>query len=131
MPAHSSHSPHSMSRIIGSPGSSTSLYSPGSNASSSAGCAMPTIIPRAHQHNIPPAPAHIQSSPSSFIDSQGNHIDIYSQIGMQRISQMYKANLAANNNNSNCNNKNAKTNSIERAEQNMNNIKQLVEGAIG
>lgn len=120
-----------MSRIIGSPGSSASLYSPGSNASSSAGCTISAVIPRAHQHNIP---SHIQNSPSGFIDSQGHHIDIYSQIGMQRISQMYKANLAANNNNSNCNNKNAKSNNYENAvkiEQSMSNIKQLVEGAIG
>lgn len=120
-----------MSRIIGSPGSSASLYSPGSNASSSAGCAISAVIPRAHQHNVP---THIQSSPSSFIDSQGHHIDIYSQIGMQRISQMYKANLVANNNNNNCNNKNPKTINYETAmktEQSMNNIKQLVEGAIG
>lgn len=130
IPAHSTHSPHSMSRIIGSPGSSASLYSPGSNASSSAGPSIPTSIPRAHQHNVP-----IIQTPPSFVD-QGHHLDIYSQIGMQRIGQMFKANLMANNNNNNCNNKNSKNSrpnyeSAIKMEQSMNNIKQLVESAIG
>ncbi|XP_055302540.1 uncharacterized protein LOC129568541 isoform X2 [Sitodiplosis mosellana] len=119
-------------RIIGSPGSSASLYSPGSNASSSAGPSIPTSmpIPRAHQHNVP-----IIQTPSSFVD-QGHHLDIYSQIGMQRIGQMFKTNLMANNNNNTCNNKNSKSSrpNYENAikmEQSMNNIKQLVESAIG
>lgn len=119
-----------MSRIIGSPGSSASLYSPGSNASSSAGPSIPTSIPRAHQHNVP-----IIQTPPLFVD-QGHHLDIYSQIGMQRIGQMFKSNLMANNNNNTCNNKNSKTNrpnyeNAVKMEQSMNNIKQLVESAIG
>lgn len=133
VPAHTTHSPHSMSRIIGSPGSSTSLYSPGSSASSSAGhSSIPPSIPRAHQHNIP---MPIIQTPPSF-GEQGHHLDVYSQIGMQRIGQMFKANLMTNNNNNSCNNKNSKTNrsnyeNAVKLEQNMNNIKQLVESAIG
>ncbi|XP_031635296.1 uncharacterized protein LOC116348436 [Contarinia nasturtii] len=130
IPAHSTHSPHSMSRIIGSPASTSSLYSPGSNPSSTAGPSIPTSIPRAHQHNVP----IIQTS-STFAD-QSHHLDVYSQIGMQRIGQMFKSNLMANNNNNNCNNKNAKNNrpnyeNTVKMEQSMNNIKQLVESAIG
>lgn len=134
IPAHSTHSPHSMSRIIGSPGSSASLYSPGSSASSSAGPSIPTSIPRAHQHNVPMS--IIQTQPS-FVD-QSHHLDVYSQIGMQRIGQMFKTNLMTNNNNNNnnCNNKNPKNNrphyeNTVKMEQSMNNIKQLVESAIG
>lgn len=134
IPAHTAHSPHSMSRIIASPGSSNSLYSPGSSASSSTA---PPTIPRAHQHNVPMS--IMQQSPGTFVD-QNHHLDVYSQIGMQRIGQMFKANLMANNNNntSNCNNKNPKTNrptqnfeNPMKMEQSMNNIKQLVESAIG
>lgn len=123
-----------MSRIIASPSFSTSLYSSGSNASSSAGPSIATSIPRAHQHSVPMA---IIQTPPAFVD-QGHHLDIYSQIGMRRIGQMFKANLMTNNNNNNniCNNKNAKgnRNNYENAvklEQSMNNIKQLVESAIG
>lgn len=55
---------------------------------------------------------------------------------MQRIGQMFKANLMANNNNNTCNNKNSKSNrpnyeNAVKMEQSMNNIKQLVESAIG
>lgn len=58
---------------------------------------------------------------------------------MQRIGQMFKANITANNitnnNSSNCNNKNSKSqHSYDggmKLEQNMNNVKQLVESAIG
>lgn len=74
----------------------------------------------------------IQTSPP-FVDQ--NQLDVYSQIGMQRIGQMFKTNLMANNNNTNCNNKNAKNRpnyeSAVKMEQSMNNIKQLVESAIG
>lgn len=136
IPAHTAHSPHSMSRIIASPGSSNSLYSPGSSASSSAAPTIPASIPRAHQHNVPMS--IMQQSPGAFVD-QSHHLDVYSQIGMQRIGQMFKANLMANNNNSNCNNKNPKSNrppqqnyeNTMKMEQSMNNIKQLVESAIG
>lgn len=128
IPAHTTHSPHSMSRIIASPGSSTSMYSPGSSASSSA----PPSIPRAHQHSVPMS---IIQTPPAYVD-QSHHLDVYSQIGMQRIGQMFKTNLMANNNNTNCNNKNTKTNrpncdNAIKMEQSMNNIKQLVESAIG
>lgn len=121
-----------MSRIIASPGSSTSMYSPGSSASSSAATSIPASIPRAHQHSVPMS---IIQTPPTYVD-QSHHLDVYSQIGMQRIGQMFKANLMANNNNNNCNNKNAKTSrpnyeNAAKMDQSMNNIKQLVESAIG
>lgn len=78
----------------------------------------------------------IMQGPPSFAE-QNHHLDVYSQIGMQRIGQIFKANFMANNNNNNCNNKNAKNNSrpnyenAAKMEQSMNNIKQLVESAIG
>lgn len=129
MPAHSTHSPHSM-RMMASPGSSTSMYSPGST-SSTPGIILPTSIPHAHQQNVPPI---IQNT--ATYSEQNHHIDVYSPIGMQRIGQMFKTNLIANNNNAHCNNKNTKNNnqsyeSVGKMEQSMNNIKQLVESAIG
>lgn len=77
----------------------------------------------------------IIQTPPAYVD-QNHHLDVYSQIGMQRIGQMFKSNLMANNNNNNCNNKNPKNNRPNyehsiKMEQSMNNIKQLVESAIG
>lgn len=80
----------------------------------------------------------IIQTPPAFVD-QSHHLDVYSQIGMQRIGQMFKSNLMTNNNNNNnnnCNNKNPKNNrphyeNTVKMEQSMNNIKQLVESAIG
>lgn len=62
-------------------------------------------------------------------------IDVYSQIGMDRIGQIFRANLIGNNNNGRCDDKNKKIDlqiyERGKAEQSMTNIKQLVENAIG
>lgn len=135
IPAHSLHLNH-----MRSPCSSSSLYSPGSGASSSSGVGIPSQIPRAHQHSVPtplqPMSVYVEQHQhqQSQQHQSPHHIDVYSQLGMQRIGQMFKANMTANNNNSNCNNKNAKSQGYDagiKLEQNMNNVKQLVESAIG
>lgn len=60
---------------------------------------------------------------------------MYSQIGMDRIGHIFRASLMGNNNSARCDDKNKKLDlqvyERGKADQSMNNIKQLVENAIG
>lgn len=85
-------------------------------------------------------------SPHSPSLAATHQIDVYSQLGMQRLGQMYKANVIQNNNNNNNNNNHNSSNSsvasstgnstkpiadATNKETNANNVQQLVESAIG
>lgn len=87
-----------------------------------------------------PATLHRQHSVQTSTNLPSHHpIDVYSQMGMQRLGQMYKSNVMTNNNNNNNINNNNHNNHNKckqsadgsNSEQNLNSVQQLVESAIG
>lgn len=101
-------------------------------------------IPHLHQPQL--------LSPHSPSMAAAHQIDVYSQLGMQRLGQMYKAANVIQNNNNNNNNTNNNNHSSSNGssavsstgqsqakaiadatnkESNANNVQQLVESAIG
>lgn len=102
----------------------------------------PAVTLQRHHHStqiLPQQQAELIAATPTLAHHQ---IDVYSQLGMQRLGQMYKSNIIVNNNNNNNNNNNTNNNNnfshgkfddgkSDATSTTAAGIQQIVEGAIG